>query len=214
MNLQALISQQQASVNMLEKLVRARRASEMELDKARARLVDLQAQEGFVPLQEHAHRIDPPQASAPVPVQSTVTADEYAGLQADMSKEADRLNRQMADLSNQLHQIPEGVACPQLTSQILAIKSQIETIWDRKRYLERNRSLPPDQQPNSSLPELPGDDAGKFELAYAKRRLIDLRSKLKKKLTDPKAKPSKRAEWEQELAECELKIQELEFKLS
>lgn len=213
MNLQALIQQQTASVKMLEKLVRAGRSSQTELDKAKARLVDLQAQEGFVPLvQERTARVDPPLVLAPA--QPIITGDEYARLQAEMGKEADRLNRQMADLSNQLQHVPEGVACPQLTSQILALKGQIETIWDRKRYLERNRSLPPDEQPDNSLPDLPGDDAGKFELAYAKRRLIDLRSKLKKKLTDPKARPSKVAEWEQELAQCELKIQELEFKLS
>jgi hypothetical protein len=137
-------------------------------------------------------------------------------MQAELSKEADALNREMATLSNTLHTIPQNASCPQLTRQILAIKEKIEAIWDKKRYLERNRALPAepvaDQEPGY-LPDLVSDDAGKFQLAHIKRRLIDQKSKLKTKLRNPKAKASKIHEWETELALCERKIQEIEFKL-
>ena len=127
------------------------------------------------------------------------------------------MNRKMAGLSNNLHQVPTTVNCPELVKPILELKAQIEAVWDKKRYLERNRSLPaelvPEEEPDL-LPALVADDAGKFQLAYLKRRLIDQKSKLKRKLEDPKAKPSKRQEWETELAQCELKIQEIDYKLS
>ncbi|MEZ0607858.1 hypothetical protein ACAW74_05040 [Fibrella sp. WM1] len=207
---------------MLESLVGARRASQMELDGAKARLADLEAQRDFKPLQEPQPRVDQPQAHAPDLEGPTVSGDEYARLQAEMSAEADGLNRKMAGLSNQLYQVPDGVACPELTGPILDLKAQIEVIWDRKRYLERNRRLPdekPVEKRDAELPQLPGDDPdgpprGRYELAYQKRRLIDQKSKLKKKLENPKAKLAKRTEWEQELAACELKIQEMDFKLS
>lgn len=202
---------------MLEKLVKARRASPEELDQAKRRLTDLQEQENFVPLPERAQRVDQPAAQPhrELPIGPLLSGDEYARTQADLSKEADSLNRQMAELSNTLHTIPQNVACPQVTKQILALKEKIEAIWDKKRYLERNRALPaePNQEPGY-LPDLVSDEAGKFELAHVKRRLIDQRSKLRRKLRDPKAKPSKRQEWETELALCERQIQEIEFKLS
>ncbi|GAB3767753.1 hypothetical protein GCM10028818_01120 [Spirosoma horti] len=217
MNLQTQIRQQQSSVQMLEKLVKARRASQAELDRAKSRLADLQGHENFVPLPERAQRVDQPAAQPPknLPSGPTLSGDNIARMQADLSKEADTLNRQMAGLSNQLHQVPQNVPCPHLTKPILALKAQIEAIWDKKRYLERNRALPaePTQEPDY-LPDLVSDDAGKFELAHVKRSLIDKRSKLRRKLTDPKSRPSKRQEWETDLAICEQKIQEIEFKLS
>ncbi|CCH00300.1 hypothetical protein FAES_2291 [Fibrella aestuarina BUZ 2] len=217
MNLQDLIRQQKATVQMLESLVGARRASQMELDGAKARLADLEAQRDFKPLPSASPRVDQPQAYAPELEGPTLSGDEYARLQAEMSADADRLNRKMAGLSNQLYQVPDGVACPELTGPILDLKAQIEAIWDRKRYLERNRRLPEEKAEAShdaGLPQLPGDDPERYQLAYQKRRLIDQKSKLKKKLANPKAKLGKRAEWERELAECELKIQEMDFKLS
>lgn len=216
MNLQTHIRQQQSTVQFLEKMVKARRASVDELEQARRRLADLRGQEEYAPAPAHV-----PPVALPVPVDvpsgPVLAGDKYAWMQADLSKEADGLNRQMAELSNRLHLVPTTANCPELVKPILALKAQIEAVWDKKRYLERNRALPaeivPEEEPDY-LPELVADDAGKFQLACIKRRLIDQRSKLKRKMGDPKAKPSKRQEWETELAQCERKIQEIEFKLS
>lgn len=115
----------------------------------------------------------------------------------------------------------QHVACPQLTRQILELVAQREAVWDKKRFLERNRYLPaePIADVPTDLPQLSGDGDAKpgearYELAYQKRRLIDQKSKLKRKLENPKARPSKRVEWETELAQCEHKIREIEFQLS
>jgi hypothetical protein len=214
MDIQSLLLQQQSTVRMIEKMKRAGRATQEQLDAAQRRLDDLQNQT------TRPARVDQPQAApalVQVPTGPLIVGDEYASLQADLSKQADQLQRKIADLSNQLHQIPQHVACPHLTQQILDLVAQREAVWDKKYYLERNRRLPIEpvaDQPTTDLPELPGDNDAKYELAYQKRRLIDQKSKLNKKLGDPKARPSKIAEWERELAECLLKIQDIEFKLS
>ncbi len=213
MDISTLLLQQQSTVRMLQKLVRANRATPDQLAEAQRRLDDLQQQTTRPP------RVDEPVtplATAPTPVGPPVGDDEYASLQADLGKQADQLQRKIAPLSNQLQQIPPHVACPELTHQILDLVTQREAIWDKKHYLERNRRLPAEpgaDQPAIELPELPAEGDGKYKLASEKRRLIDKKSKLNRKLGDPKARPSKKAEWERELAECELKIQEINFQL-
>lgn len=197
---------------MLEKLLRAKRCSQDEVDQAKHRLADLQQQVDFKPL-----AVARPPVTAviePTPTDRAVEGDEYISLQAQLSTQADRLNRQMANLSNNLHQVPPGANCPELTRPILQLKAEIETVWDKKRYLERNRALPaePTETDRSADPAIL-ENAGRFELAYQKRRLIDLRSKLKRKLADPKSKVGKRLEWEIELAKADLEIQEIEVKL-
>ena len=123
----------------------------------------------------------------------------------------DRATSQMATAQRKL-----GMYCAAMCSGS-GSRSAALTTSEHVSYLERNRALPaeivPEEEPDL-LPALVADDAGKFQLAYLKRRLIDQKSKLKRKLEDPKAKPSKRQEWKTELAQCELKIQEIEFKLS
>lgn len=218
MNLQTQIRQQQSTVQMLEKLLKAKRCSQTELDQAKRRLSDLQEQESFNPLATQS--ADPPAAPVHQPTGRIIEGDEYISIQADLSQQADRLNRKMADLSNKLHLVPQSVNCPELVKPILEVKAQIEAIWDKKRYLERNRVLPASADRDDSIedeqkPDVLATlaDAGRFELAYQKRRLIDLRSKLRRKLNNPKAKPGKRIEWETELAKADLEIQEIEVKL-
>lgn len=84
-------------------------------------------------------------------------------------------------------------------------------MWDEKSYLVTTDcpELTLESKPDA-LPMLTGNDEARYELAYQKRRLQDQR----RKLDDPKARPSKRQEWEQELAQCELKIQEIELRLT
>ena len=211
MNLETQISQQQASIKMLEMFLKAGRCTTDELNQAKRRLADLQEQTTFVPIAPRPERVAPAPAPEPVATGRQIVGDEYTTIQADLSAEANGLNRQMADLSNQLQKIPPTAPCPELTRQILELKGKIELIWDKKYYLERNHCLP-EEQSTVDAPTL--SDADAFELAYEKRRLIDLRSKLKRKLLNPKAKSGKLLEWETELAQCNLKIQEIEFKLS
>jgi len=52
-----------------------------------------------------------------------------------------------------------------------------------------------------------------WPFAQKKRRLIDERSKLKKKLEDPKAKEAKRTQWEIRIIQVNLLIDELDDQL-
>jgi hypothetical protein len=215
MDIPTLIRQQQSTVKMLEKLVGAKRASAEELAKARRRLADLEDQLTFKPLPQLAQVV-----ATPAPVDPTGLAlgdDEYTRLQGELSRDLDKLTKKQAQMSNELQLVPRHLPCADKVRAILALKAEIEALWDKKRYLERNHRLPPDVTPETkpdALPTLPGNDEARYELAYQKRRLQDQRSKLKRKLDDPKARPSKRQEWEQELAQCELKIHEVEYRLS
>jgi hypothetical protein len=209
MTLQTQIRQQLATVRSLEKLMKAKRCSQAEVDQAKRRLDDLQQQETFSPAVVRSVVVPEPRQ----PRSRVIEGDEYASVQADLSKQADQLNRKMADLSNKLHLVPPGANCPELVRPILDMKALIEVVWDKKRYLERNRILPdePDDQEPERLTTL--TDAGQFQLAYEKRRLIDLRSKLKRKLENPKAKPGKRHEWETALVKANYEIAEIELRL-
>ena len=216
MNLQTQIRQQQSTVQMLEKLLRARRCSQDDVDQAKRRLVDLQEQENFKPRADKplAESLPEPPEGSFVRPRRVLDGDEYLSTQADLSKQADQLNRKMADLSNTMHTVPTTASCPELVKPILDLKAQIEAIWNKKRYLERNRFLP--ESPADDAPERPEilADTSRFELAYQKRRLVDLRSKLRRKLADPKTKPGKRHEWETELMQVELKMLEIDVKLA
>ena len=208
--LQQQVQQAQATVTMLERMVKARRATDQELTAARERLVALTAPVVSVVTRYRADDEPTPVVDRPEPTGRAVEADEYLELQSELSKDGDRLNRQMAELSNQLHKVPPGQSCAELTRPILALKDQIESIWDKKRYLERNRAVMPD---TPDEPETEENSSQKFALSYEKRRLVDLRSKLKKKLQNPAAKPGKVQAWREELQRANLEVAEIDIKL-
>ncbi|MCK8492905.1 hypothetical protein M0L20_13640 [Spirosoma sp. RP8] len=217
MNLQTQISQQQATIRSLEKLLGAKRCTQAELDQAKRKLADLEEQLNFRPIaQPQARPVKAVVEVEPVATGRILEGDEYNSMQADLSKQADQLNKRMAELSNKLHLVPPTVSCPELVKPILDLKAQIETIWDKKRYLERNRFLPEERthgEVDAPVLEPVQTDATQLQLVYDKRRLIDKRSKLKTKLKDPKASEKKRLEWETELLKTDLAIQEIEIKL-
>ena len=202
--LEQQIAQQTQSVRMLEKMVQARRATPDELSQAQERLELLKNPRPVIQVAQFED--EPPPVLGRI-----VNSEEYLQLQADLSTEADHLNRQMAGLSNQLHKVPPGVGCPEIVGPILTLKAQIESIWDQKRYLERNKCLPPEPEETRTTTE---NSPAKFELAYRKRRLVDLRSKLNRKLDDPKAKPAKVQAWQEELVRATYEIQEIDSQLA
>ena len=211
MNLQNQLRQAEAALSATQMLVKARRATADDVAKAEQHLADVRALIGTPPKPVLA---DVPATAVvveplPVVIRPVATVDALA-MQAELSKEADRLNRQMAEMSNQLHKVPPAMTCPELTRPILELKAQIEAIWDKKRYLERNGGLP---EPAADVPTADVSPQ-RYELAYKKSRLIDRKSKLSRKLEDPKAKDAKRQEWQTELMKAEMEIQDLELQLA
>lgn len=199
---------------MLRAMVHCGRAKQADLDRAELELLELQnARE----LPKATVYSPAPVEPIPKPVTIPSPSSNHLSQTAAISKEIDRLQRQMADLSNELHNIPETVPCPGLTSQIIALKKQIEDLWTKKHLLDRNRTSAPvatavDVPTHQASP---ADETLLLQLTHERQRLADKRSKLRKKLTDPKKSVAKNAEWSQDLvkAEFELDAKDVEIQL-
>ena len=205
------LKQQEAAVAMLRVLVGSGRARRERLEAAEDELRRLQGVSR-----------EPRQRAASAYVQhieaDVKVAGAYEKRQADLSQQAGQLRKEQAELSNMLHKVPIEQYCEELTSRILDLQERIEVIWDEKKLLERQRNGEP-------LPMVAVGEAGSFEVKAAPRKLEDVaekavltvelqrlrekQSKLRKKLEDLGAKPSKRVEWETELAGITSQIEEM-----
>ena len=206
MNLQIEIKQAEASVAGLEIMVSVRRASADELQRAKERLENLKRQ--LTPtkvISTQIQTIDEP----PIYHKPVIVSEDLQAVLADIHKKIRYQQDQMAELSNQLHLIPKDEPASELVPAILAHKKQIEANWDMVYYIERNNALPevPEENTREAI-ELSGLE--KHELMQMRQRLREKISKLRRKLLDPKAKESKRTEWEVEIRQAEIELQEVE----
>lgn len=211
----ASVLQKKAAVDMLRAMVHCGRAKQADLDRAELELLELQNQTQELPKSPEAYS---PKSAEIIPKPVTHSpSSNHLSQTAAISKEIECLQRQMADLSNELHNIPETVPCPGLTSQIIALKKQIEDLWTKKHLLDRNRTSAPVATavdvPTHQVD--PADETLLLQLTHERQRLADKRSKLRKKLTDPKKSVAKNAEWSQELVkvEFELNAKDVEIQL-
>lgn len=207
MNLQIEIKQAEASVAGLEIMVSVRRASLDELQRAKERLENLKKQ------------LTPPQVIStqkeviddrPIYYQPVTVSAEMQEVLADLHKKIRRQQDQMAELSNQLHLVPDNEPASDLVPAILRHKIEIEGFWDMVHYIERNNAIPeePEQNTREAI-ELSG--LQKHELMELRKKLTEKASKLRRKLSDPKAKDSKKVEWESQLIQAEMELKEIKI---
>ncbi len=200
-----LIQQKKAAVAMLQAMVKTGRAKQADLDRAEMELADLLQDQPKVLPKTKENYSPKTEEIIPEPVKPSKPANVLSQT-AEISKEIDRLQRQMAGLSNELHNIPETVACPGLTGQIIALKMQIEDLWTKKLLIERNRTAAPIPS-TAAEPEInPDDEVLLLQLNHERQRLTDKRSKLRKKLSDPKKSIANTTKWEIELAKVEYEL--------
>ncbi|MDR6194731.1 hypothetical protein [Siphonobacter sp. SORGH_AS_0500] len=199
-----LIQQKKAAVSMLQALVRTGRAKQADLDRAEIELADLLKEQPKVLLKTQENYSQKTEKIIPKPVNPSKPAT--LSQTAEISKEIDRLQRQMAELSNELHNIPETVPCPGLTGQIIALKTQIENLWTQKLLIERNRTAAPLPSTVAEPETNPDDEVLLLQLTHERQRLTDKRSKLRKKLSDPKKSIANTTKWEIELAKVEYEL--------
>ena len=209
------IKQQEAAVEMIRQMVSAKRARVERLEAAINELNRLKAEESA--------NVGSPQSDVPtvarpsrkvVAIMQDVNSDIYALKHSALSHEAARLRRDQAELSNMLHKIPAEQPCPELVDKILGLHQQIETIWDQKHFLDRNRHDGPaapahDQQVAERAVDVV---ESKAELSVKLQQFREKRSKLRKKLEDPKASLASKSKWEIELAQVESGIEEVNTK--
>ncbi|MPR36933.1 hypothetical protein [Salmonirosea aquatica] len=208
------IRQVESAIKLLEMQLKAGRARPEQLEPLREQLSRLKSQALTAPNPQPAA----PVAAAPVksPRATRSVVDSYAERQAALTLEADALRQEQAKLSNLLHKVPAHQDCPELTSRIVDLQGQIEDLWDEKKFIERNgvdaqASFREETVPGGAPPVVRplGDLQQKAVLTVELQRLREKRSKLSRKLENPKAADSKKAEWGTELAQVSRRIEEL-----
>ena len=227
-NFQAQIRQQQAAIEHMKMLVASGRARPEQLAAAESELKRLQtlAAEPAAQPQEPARTAAPQPATAQAVARRTskkvrailedVQSDTVKFKQAALSEEATRIRKNQADLSNLLHKVPREQPCPELTERILDLHHQAESLWDEKIFLERNEHDGPDEPGPDRQVETRtvGDIKEKATLTVEIQKLREKRSKLQRKLGDPKAAVSRKAVWQVQLAQAQALIDELSTRRS
>jgi len=207
MNLQIEIKQAEASVAGLEIMVSVRRASLDELQRAKERLENLKKQ--LTPPQVISTQKDVIE-DRPIYYEPVTVSAEMQEVLADLHKKIRRQQDQMAELSNQLHTVPDHEPASDLVPAILRHKKEIEAFYDMVHYIERNNAIPeePEQNTREAI-ELSG--LQKHELMERRQSLREKVSKLPKKIANPKAKPGKIVKWETQLVQAKMELREIEI---
>jgi hypothetical protein len=184
--------QQQAAVELIKLLMNSRRATEQDLWEAQRRLdelMDLQPSEAIASAPEV-----PQQPSEPVSVDPLVS-------RALMDK-IDEAQKRLGQVCNSMHEVPKDEPCPHLMAQAASVKEEVEDLWTQYRYLQRNGRLPDSVQDEEKL-----STKRSYELLEAiaeKKKVSEKRSKLKKKIADPRNLRSKLLDtWKEELAQAD-----------
>ena len=187
---------------MLRVYVACRRVKPQELEAAERRLAELRE---IAPAPTREIQSDPVAAVIAPPAHSP----ENNLLSAELMRQIDDTHRRLAKVCNSMHDVPKNVACPELMAEAIAIKNEEEDLWTQYRYLERNGRLPEETKEEEKLSK-----ERSYELLDAiarKKAITEKKSKLKKKLSDPKnAKNKNRTHWEDELTITNLEWERLD----
>ena len=206
------IRQVESAIKLLDMQLKAGRARPEQLDPLREQLSQLQKKQAATA--QAAPKPLPAAKEAAASAKSKPVVDSYAERQAALTLEANQLRQEQAKLSNLLHKVPPHQDCPELTSRIVELQGQIEDLWDEKKFIERNGvdatgGFREAAQVAAAVARPLDDVQQKAVLTVELQRLREKRSKLARKLGNPKAAASKKAEWGTELAKVSRRIEEL-----
>ena len=185
MNLDTEIMQAELALNLKKTLFKANRCTQYEIDQATDHLNTLRlAKQGYTSEQTaQAHVTHAPKQTAlgVLPLVGT----PYQESQAALSKQAKQLSDQQAIASNQLvaayQQNPKQNVYG-LMQNALTLRRQVEDVWDKKKFLERNGYLP--EEPQAPL-QSSSEPLEKFEQQQKRKQIKDQILKLEKKIADP-----------------------------
>jgi hypothetical protein len=172
MGIEIQINQQQTNVKMLETFFRLGRCSIDDLNYERDKLKKLELEFDFV--KQVKDVLPQKQIKAPVVVNTKTTSIKQHLLQ-DIRK----LRTNQAEISNQLGGVPNNKNCQHLTSQSIAYTFEIEKLWTKYRYLEKNGVLP---EENNQIEEEKSVEL--LRLEAERKKFSEERSKLKKKIAE------------------------------
>ena len=213
MNLEGRIMQAQMVLSLKKQLFKAKRCTSEELERAEDALTALeQESEGF---EEQVV-----QTISETTLSNAKNYDEY---QAELSREATKLSAEQAHISNQIVAAYQAKAMSAggLMKQAIVLRNQIENIWDKKKYLQRNGSLPPETSLGAVPEQVESEESRLKRMALQQQRKLikDQIGKLEKKIADPtkhvryQKAEEKVNEWRKALMICQEELSEINLKL-
>lgn len=213
MNLEGRIMQAQMVLSLKKQLFKAKRCTSEELERAEDALTALeQESEGFEE-----------QVIQPINETSLSNAKNYDEYQAELSREATKLSAEQAHISNQIVAAyqAKAVSAGGLMKQAIVLRNQIENIWDKKKYLQRNGSLPPETSLATESEQVESEESRLKRMALQQQRKLikDQIGKLDKKIADPtkhvryQKAEGKVNEWRKALMICQEELSEINLKL-
>ncbi|MEA5427500.1 hypothetical protein [Arcicella lustrica] len=115
----------------------------------------------------------------------------------------------------------KAVSAGGLMKQAIVLINQIENIWDKKKYLQRNGSLPPDTSLATESEQVESEESRLKRMALQQQRKLikDQIGKLEKKIADPtkhvryQKAEEKVNEWRKALMICQEELSEINLKL-
>jgi hypothetical protein len=209
-----LLMQQRASVDMIRSMVSLGRADVAELENAERRLAEL---EGLAPPAPNGGAYASPHVgnlSASRCVNHQVPEEQVQALRqqptmmlsAELMSQIDKLNRKRAEACNAMHDVPKDQDCPELMAMAVAIHNELEDVWTKYRYLERNGKLPDEETEKAKEVSLE-----LLQKMDERKKLGEKRTKLNKKITDPyNHKNKKLEEWKEEYDFALLRLKDLD----
>lgn len=166
-------------LSLKKQLFKAKRCTLEELERAEDTLTALeQEREGFEE-----------QIVQTISKTTLSNANNYDEYQAELSREATKLSAEQAYISNQIVAAyqAKAVSAGGLMKQAIVLRNQIENIWDKKKYLQRNGSLPPETSLGAEPEQVESEESRLKRMALQQQRKLikDQIGKLDKKIADP-----------------------------
>ncbi len=185
MNLDTEILQAELALNLKKTLFKANRCTQSEIDQATDHLNTLRlAKQGYPSEQTAQTPITQAPKQAALEVLPLV-GTSYQETQAALTKQAKQLSDEQAIASNQLvaaYQQDSKQNVYGLMQNALTLRRQVEDVWDKKKFLERNGYLP--QEPQVPV-QSSSEHLERFELQQKRKQIRDQILKLEKKIADP-----------------------------
>jgi hypothetical protein len=210
MNLRIEILQQRTSVQMLQMLVKSRRASAEELAIAERRLAELEELQAPAETTTVIPATLLKQPTTEVINESPPLAEnEVRSVRKTLLEHIDAKKRRLADVCNNMHLVPKATPCPELMVEAIELKAEEEELWTKFRYLERNGRLPDEPtevQEKTNVDLLIATDE--------RKKLAEKRSKLKKKINDLRNKKHRFLDkWKTEFDYVDMTITDLDSRI-
>lgn len=204
--LELRIKKQEAAVKKLKLMVAFKQAPKSELDAAQAELAKLKAS---IPHKKQAKVVNTP-AVNPIVVPTQEVLPQNTSIASELLKKIRLLQDESAELSNELHLVPEEENCIHITSQLIVLRERIEKFWTQYRHLEKYGSLPEEEREAVSEEK----SAELLRLQDEEKKFMQERSKLKSKLKQPGNKESLRDKWNERLCVVNGIIDDLRIKMN